>query len=889
MGVGDEEPQAGNQGATLFDSSTGESAKVSSLASQAGKSGRHAASKYRLRRGQAVDRYVILYELGTGGMGVVYAAYDPELDRKVALKLLHADRSGSRGRARLMREAKAIAKLTHNNVVTVHDVGTFEKRVFLAMEFLDGSTFRRWSREKKRPWREVVRVLREAGAGLLAAHDADLVHRDFKPDNIVVEHGGRVVVLDFGLARRAGTGDDSDASDPGSSGERSPDSLDEPPTGVSGPDELALDLTRTGARLGTPAYMAPEQHLGASTDARTDQFAFCVVLWEALYGARPFRAESQIATAVQVVKGDIAEPPKGADVPAWIRKVMQRGMSSDSEGRYPSMRELLDDLARDPSRRQRTRLAIAGGIVLAVGAGIGGYQLWSSEAALCDGGSEHWNEAWDGARQEQVRTALLDTGTPYAKTAWVGVQATMDGYVQRWVDGYQDACTATHERREQSEEMLDLRMACLRARRVEAGALLDELAAADVSVVQNAVEAAKGLPRIEICADTERLSARVRPPEDDRTRRRVDALRARLSDARAKQLAGRYEDALGVATEVAEEAAEIDYAPLAAEASLRLGGILERRGEFERSERKLLEAIWAAEASHHEEVAAEAWVRLVWVAGVERSDVKSGHQWAEFADAALRRLGRSEWLEATLTHNVGGVLYRERRLEDALDHYRRALREQQRLLGADDPAVGMTLNHIGNTLIELGNYAAAQEYCQRSLKLRRKVLGDRHPKVAASLNNLGELYRKRKDPQRSLHFAERSLEITGGTGGPEEIVALVLAGGATMKLERPDDAAAYFERLLSARRSLGPANSPAIVATMRSLAKARRAQNRADDAVALLREITEIEADRRPAEAATAYRDLADIERARNNVEAAEAATARATELDSALEAEDED
>ncbi len=222
-----------------------------------------------LERGAAVGRYVILDRIGAGGMGVVYAAYDPELDRRVALKLLRTDRFAAPGHLRLLREAKALARLTHPNVVAVHDAGTFGDQVFVAMELVEGETLRQWLEAGARSWREVLDRLLAAGRGLAAAHAAGLVHRDFKPENVLLGRDGRVRVVDFGLAKALA------------------DAAEEPAAPDSG-GELASPLTEWGAVLGTPAYMAPEQIRGIAADARSDQFSFCVALYEALYGERPF-------------------------------------------------------------------------------------------------------------------------------------------------------------------------------------------------------------------------------------------------------------------------------------------------------------------------------------------------------------------------------------------------------------------------------------------------------------------------------------------------------------------------------------------------------------------------------------------------------------------------
>ena len=320
-----------------------------------------------LARGATLGRYLVLDKLGAGGMGVVYAAYDPELDRKVALKLLLAGHeSGSQpteGRVRLLREAQAMAKLSHPNVIAVHDVGTFGEQVFVAMEFVDGQTLRSWSAERPRSWRESMAVLTRAGRGLAAAHAVGLVHRDFKPDNVMIDREaegahthGRVRVMDFGLARPSAGFTETLGTDPS----------------LSTTGALSIELTQRGAMIGTPAYMAPEQIRGEISDARVDQFAFCVTLWEALFGQRPFRADSLPALVQRVLAGELTPAPKGSRVPMWVRKVVLRGLEIDPDRRYADMPELLAALARDPARARR-RWAVATSLG-ALGLGALGWQ-----------------------------------------------------------------------------------------------------------------------------------------------------------------------------------------------------------------------------------------------------------------------------------------------------------------------------------------------------------------------------------------------------------------------------------------------------------------------------------------------------------------------------------
>jgi hypothetical protein len=276
--------------------------------------------------GQQLGRYLVLERVGAGSIGVVFAAWDPHLDRKVALKIVrrHSQKLGA-DEARLMREGQALATLSHPNVVAAYDVGAEGKSIFIAMEFVAGQSLRAWLGERRRSWTEVLAALRDAGRGLVAAHAVGIVHRDFKPDNVLVGRDGRVGVTDFGLALAS-------------------PSEDAPPTGFT-PDGSGAS---SDAPAGT-AYMAPELLKGGLATSASDQYAFAVTAWEALFGRRPVPGS---ATA-----GNRGEGP--SPVPPWIRRALARAMESDPALRHPSMEALLSALGRDPANGRRRRGLLA--------------------------------------------------------------------------------------------------------------------------------------------------------------------------------------------------------------------------------------------------------------------------------------------------------------------------------------------------------------------------------------------------------------------------------------------------------------------------------------------------------------------------------------------------
>jgi serine/threonine protein kinase len=284
------------------------------------------------------DRYEVRELIGQGGAGAVYRAFDVQLKRAIAFKIVRAPR-GKPGdvesmQARLLREARAMAQISHPHVVTVYDVGSIEDRVFIVMELVDGRTLAQWTNEPHRSWRDIVATFIQAGRGLAAAHVVGLVHRDFKPLNVLVGADGRVRVTDFGLARPARA-------------EEGVGSI--PPPAMGGKVRSEWTLTRTEGLIGTPAFMAPEQFAGETVDARSDQFSFCVALFSALYGGHPFAPEGTerppvAELAMRVVAGQVREPPADKGIPPTIFEILRRGLDPNPDRRHLTMDSLIREL-----------------------------------------------------------------------------------------------------------------------------------------------------------------------------------------------------------------------------------------------------------------------------------------------------------------------------------------------------------------------------------------------------------------------------------------------------------------------------------------------------------------------------------------------------------------
>ncbi|HVY40594.1 MAG TPA: serine/threonine-protein kinase [Polyangia bacterium] len=720
-----------------------------------------AGEEFGLSKGATVGRYVVLGLLGRGGMGEVYAAYDPDLDRKIALKLLRA-RGGNDdadGRTRLLREAQAIARLSHPNVVVVFDVGTFRESVFIAMEFVEGHTLGYWIEAQNRSWREVLEVYIAAGRGLAAAHAAGLVHRDFKPDNVMITKSGQVRVMDFGLAREQGAPAESPgpgqlaadvAAQAAALAETFESGLDTDATAKlgGGPGEapatgsggyLKLKLTQTGAMLGTPAYMAPEQFAGIGGDARTDQFSFCVALYEGLYRQRPFAGTNALALMANVVAGAINDPPPDARVPTWIRKILLRGLSTSPEQRFPSMAALLAALAQDPAARRRRWLGAAAGLLVLLAATTGARRFVAGHESLCAAGPDRAATAWSPARRAAVERAFAATGSKNAPRALAGVSSLIADYLTRWGAMYKETCEATHVRGEQSAEVLDLRMGCLGERLSSVRALSDVFMTADPAVVDNAVSAASALPTLDRCADVEMLKAVIRPPDDAAIRAKVAATREQVAKVKALGDAGQCEKAVELGGKVTQQADALGYLPVQAESDFAVGRLLETCLDAAKGVALLEAAVAAAETSRHDQIFVEATVVLGAMYADRFHDMARAQENMRDSRAVLARIPGHKLLEAWVDEADSIVQMAQGDYERALQSERHAYELRTQIYGRDHYEITISLTNLGLQLHGLGRDAEAEPISRRAVDLSIQLFGPDSTRTAMVLLNYSEI------------------------------------------------------------------------------------------------------------------------------------------------------
>jgi tetratricopeptide (TPR) repeat protein len=714
-----------------------------------------------------IDRYVVLERVASGAIGTVVAAYDPQLDRRVAIKLLRT-RGDDAWRKRMMREAKALARLSHPNVVAVHDAGEHDGEVFVAMELVEGVDVARWLAAEPRPWPAVLDVFVQAGRGLAAAHAAGIVHRDVKPANILVGRDGRVRVADFGLSR---TRSDTSADPAATSGEHDTQDLDA--------------VTVAGVRVGTPAYMAPEQHRGEPATDRSDQFQFCVGLYEGLFGRRPFSGIDDASLRAAKERGPSA-PPDDHRVPTPTVAAILRGLHPDPGARHPDMDALLRAIAIDPASGRR-RWLVAGVSGLAIAAAVG---IASRGPAPCVGSDARLAGTWDADRRAEIQAAFAGSGAPYHAHAWDRVAAELDDHASQIAATQREACEATRVRGEHSEAVLDHRSRCLGLRVRELAALVDELARPDAELVTRATAAAGGLSEPETCLDAAiDLDEAVPSPEAQ-----MDL--ERLAEANGRRVAGRYASALELAHAVSEAAAtrgddavRAEALVLEADARLELGARAE-------AEATLREAVVLARSSARPRTEARGWIALVRLAEPKDGEDMAGF-WSRLARASLDAAGGDRKLEADLERNTGTALATAGDYAGAVTHFERARDLFEAEHGAEGLSVANTDDSIGSTLHLLGRHDESLAHHERAAAILERRLGPDHPYVGTAIANVASELGCRGDLDRALERYEHALGVVEAALGPDATKVAALSSNYAVvlrKLDRLDEARARYDR-----------------------------------------------------------------------------------------------
>ena len=639
-----------------------------------------------LAPGAQLGKYKLDRVLGAGGMGVVWQAHDPDLDRAVAIKVLRGVDAGPMLRARLLREARAMARLKHPNVLTVYEVGTDGDRDYIAIELVEGTNLDAWLAVKP-PQPEVIEAILAAGRGLAAAHAAGLVHRDFKPHNVLRSRDGRVLVTDFGLARGTASEDAArDIVEPATlptvaGGAALADTLDATPPRTTG--LLDSTLTQTGALIGTPAYMAPEQFVGAAPDPRTDQFAFCVTAWQALAGERPFRGQNfdQLRRAIaDGVEGLPAKMPRG------VRAVLARGLAVDPAARWPDLESLLAALERAlrPRRANRTQLAFAAFGVLAAIFLYFRIARSSHETpappppsrslVTCSSPEAAFEDAWFPAHGAAI---VKRVGADQAQD----IVHALDETRADWLRAYAGACGAP------AGTVTLAQLTCLLGERDQItmiSRLLDTIP--KDSLVAD--DLARELPLVSACEGPTPVAPPLMP-EDRRLRDRLVSLRVQIATLRF----GNPFDFDGHVSQLVSAARAIGWKPLEAEIYAAQGEAAEMAGSYDDAFAAYEHAIDIAEQQHDVRLVAKARIALFEIeseASHQPGERDRADRVEQAARLAVERAGGDAVLGLRIDRLVAHDLIERRHISEGVD---RAQRVREGLLAARDYYGAMEAAH----------------------------------------------------------------------------------------------------------------------------------------------------------------------------------------------------
>jgi eukaryotic-like serine/threonine-protein kinase len=759
--------------------------------------------------GDTIGRYVLSAEHARGGMGIVAIAFDPELGRNVAIKVLRPDLSGQ-----LLRdEARAMAKLSHPNVVSVHDVGEQDGRIYFAMELVEGVNLRRWLAHERHSWREILRTCIQAGRGLAAAHRVGLVHRDFKPDNVLCGPDDRVRVTDFGLANV--------------------------------PRAMGSGLA------GTPAYIAPEVWQGESASARSDQWSFCVTLYEALYGAPPFGGTTREEVRAAIERGTLQVAAKRR-VPARVRRAITRGLATDPDARFPSLDALLDEL--DATRKPRTLWLALGGAALLALAGFGIVAMQGGPA-LCQMPSSLIDDAWNDNRGRAIETAFAASGRKHAADSARRVREIFDRYSQAWLAARKGACESTRVRGDQSEALLDARTRCLDRRRSELAELARVLADKPTPrMVDRAVQAAHELHSVDTCSASG-VQREIPLPADADRAAQITVLEHELAALNAAMtLVAKKDVSIKHARTIIERARPLHYPPLSARAAVVLARLGMYTTDHAETEKLLYEALVATAAAHDDRLTAELWTYLVSFVGGTKGDAPGALQLIKPAEAALARIESPQRYRAQLHHAQAIALTMKGEFEharqvleqargessDAIDQAAidtvqcyveqqlaqikqarelcaRAAAAYERELGPDHPDYGFALNGVGLLAFEQHDNAAARTAFERSLAIIANTVGEQHISYAMGLNNLGMVEGREGNFAAARRAYERAAGVFEALHHPDLYSALGNLGEMELKLGNYAAAREYLERALDIALASHGEQSERVAHTLTSL------------------------------------------------------------------------
>ncbi len=757
-----------------------------------------------------IGRFIVLGSLGRGGMGVVVRAYDPTLDRQVAIKLLHTNLQ-ERQHRRLLREAQSLARLSHPNVVQVYEVGEYEHRLFIAMELVPGQTLFEWN-ELRHSWRQCLDVYAQAGHGLIAAHTKELIHRDFKPVNCIIDKGGRVRVLDFGLAR-GGAANSDDADDPASPEPGlSEEERERIELSQSYPRAFREQLTRAGTVVGTLGYMAPEQMRGKPTDARTDQFSFCVSLYEAIFGVLPFDSPLDAPTSGKSSghPRPLRRPPGSPRIPRWLQRALTRGLQYEPQMRWPSMAALIDELENRRRRGSWGWIALGATTVAAAATATSLRSAPSLPPSPCADAAQTLADIEQKGWVTRVDTALRSTQVSYAGETASRATQELEAYGDRLSKAYVEACEATEIRSEETREELELRRACLDERAHVLRRTITTLSNADQQVVERAVESVIELPGLRPCADGSALLAamQVEPPRAGAERDKLRELRRRLGTTQILRTLGKTAEALEALGPIVTSAEEFSAPRLHAEALLLMGLLRADLGEHDQAQQHLRRALELSLSHGADTIGVETLSVLASLVAVDQAETNAGLWLGEVAHGLVERVDSDLRLKAQVFTAMGEVRGARGEYSQGEARFRQAIDLLSREFGEDHLTLAEPLDGLGVMLRRQDRAEEASEQYLRALELRRRWQGKQHPQVAHQLINLAAVMNSRKRYEQAVRYGTDALAILERDPAPrdEEIAhARTNLGASLAKLDRHDEAQHELKHAVAAWESvLGP-------------------------------------------------------------------------------------
>lgn len=749
-----------------------------------------------------VGRFTLLEKVGEGAMGVVYRALDRRLNRTVAVKMIRPNLlREERARMRALREARALASLSHPSIVHVYEVDTLGEQLFIAMEYVPGPTLRNWLLAEPRTWRQILEIFVSAGQGLAAAHGKGLVHLDFKPDNVLVAEDGSVRVVDFGLARLR-------KDLPAAPGLR--DATHDAPFAV---------VTRA---FGTPAYMAPEQRTGHTPNAQSDQYAFCVALYEALVGERPTRSSRP-------------RRRKPGAAPSWLLRILARGLAPDPANRWPNMDALLAQL--ESGRRRRTRRIALGAAVLGLGGAAGLATVTARPHPLqlrCEGAAQRLESVAGVGRRADMGERFRATGLAFATDTWLRLDQHMQSYAEAWHHAHAQICGGDFEAEDRPRQVT-----CLERATDPLAVLMERLDHPERSEVET-VSAAELL-------DPKTPESCVRGADVGH-----DLLAGALDDGAWQELVavrvearlGDYASASTRAVAILEGAAAQASPALAAEALYWQGYCADRLGNYADAERLLQDAYQRAQAAHLDAVAVDSGVELVSVVGTGRGRYDEAMVRAQYARGLLARTGGRPDARAALDTKICRLLTDQGRYEESIPACARAIEIHESELGGQGATYAEALFNSGLSFFHQHDYQPAREQLDRALERTAAERGPKHPHNVRILSLRGYVLRVEGRDEASRDALERALALGRevlGSDHPDLAAPHLDLGWLEYRRHNLDRAEQHFETALTIRRAALGDTHPTMGTVYGRLGIIARARGELDRAEVLQRRAFEIE------------------------------------------------